>query len=61
MLTGTSLIDPIIGLTRTLARCFMVKVGLTQPALAEASASEATGLYDLKIREAELRRAAGRR
>jgi outer membrane protein TolC len=38
-----------------------VDLSTAQVTLAEASASEATGLYDLKVREAELRRAAGLR
>jgi outer membrane protein TolC len=38
-----------------------VDLSTAQLALAEASVSEVTGLYDLKVREAELRHAAGRR
>jgi len=38
-----------------------VDLSTAQLALAEASVSEVTGLYDLKVREAELRRAAGLR
>ena len=38
-----------------------VDLSTAQVALSEASASEVTVLYDLKIREAELRRAAGLR
>ncbi len=38
-----------------------VELAAAQASLAEASASESAGLYDAKIAEAELRRAAGRR
>ncbi len=38
-----------------------VELSIAQASLAEASASESVGLYDAKIAEAELRRAAGRR
>jgi outer membrane protein len=38
-----------------------VELSTAQASLAEASASESVGLYDAKIAEAELRRAAGRR
>ncbi len=38
-----------------------VELSTAQASLAEASASESLGLYDAKIAEAELRRAAGRR
>lgn len=38
-----------------------IDLSAAQVILAEASASESTGLYDVKVREAELRRAAGRR
>ncbi len=38
-----------------------VDLSTAQLAVAEASTSESSGLYDLKVREAELRRAVGRR